>query len=219
MSGRPDEWSVSTDPDDVDEMVVLVGGEDPPEELHQLCLLSDRERPGIHVDALRLHGLTEGVLVRVVLELGLGDVLFDKDVRLPGGDDAGVVLQVGDGDGAELVVPVMREVLCFGPDDLQGWFVDGLTDVLGELSDRSADLDPFFSGVVVVLGNIQGLQDQPGLLGDKGDKGFTTLLRRVVDSDDRDQMSGFFSRMLDVSDSWHWLLSVFQDGILEHIQS
>ena len=107
LSGRPDGLSVSTDPEDVDESVVLVGGEDPPEELHQLCLLSDRERPGIHVDALRLHGLTEGILLGAIHELGFGDVLFDKDVRIPGRDDAGVILEVGDGDDPELVVSGM----------------------------------------------------------------------------------------------------------------
>ena len=136
---------MSTDSDDVDEMVVLVGGEDGVEEVHKVGLLSDWERPEIHVDALCFQDLLECVLLRVVHKLGLRDVLFDKDISIPGGDDAGVILEVGDLDDSELVVSVMRHVLCLGLDDIQGGFMDGLTDVLGEMSDRSADLNLFLT--------------------------------------------------------------------------
>ena len=150
---------MSTDSNEVDEVVVLVGGEDSPEELHQLWLLSDWERPGIHVDALCFHGLLECVLLWVVLELEVRDVLFDKDISIPGGKDVGVILEVGDANDSELVVSVMRHVLCLGPDDIQGGFMDGLTDVLCELSDWSADLHTLFSRVAVVLRDLQLLQD------------------------------------------------------------
>ena len=201
----------SADPDEVDEAVVLVGGEDSLEECHQVRLLSDWEWPLCHGDALRLHGLLEGILVRVILEGEVGDVLFNKDVGIPGGDDVEVMTGDGDLQSPELMVPGMEAEGGGYPDSIHSGLGPALTDVLGELSDRSADVHALFSGVVVVLGNIQGLQDQPGLLGDKGDKGFTTLLRRVVDSDDRDRLSRFFSRLLDMSDSWHWCLWISVD--------
>ena len=193
-------------------MVVLVGGENLSEKSQQICLLSDRERPLGHIDSLSLHGLTEGVLVRVVLELGLGDVLFDEDVRLPGRDDAGVVLQVGDGDGAELVVSVVAEVLRLGADDIQGGFVDGLADVFGELSDRSADLDLFLTRPVVVLGDLQLLEDFTRLLGDEGDSGDAALLGCMVDGDDWNPIQDGVDCLVEFRIhrmSWH---SYFLDG-------
>ena len=150
---------MSTDSNQVDEFVILVGGEDCLEECHQLSLLSDWEWPGIHIDALCFQDLLECVLLWVVHELEVRDVLFNNDVSIPGRDDAGVILEVGDTDGPELVVSVMGHVLCLGPDDLKGGFMDGLTDVLGELSDRSADLYMFLSGVVVVFRDLQLLKD------------------------------------------------------------
>lgn len=150
---------MSTDSNQVDEFVILVGGEDCLEECHQLCLLSDWEWPGIHIDALCFQDPLECVLLWVVLKLGLGDVLFNNDVSVPGRDDAGVILEVGDADGPELVVSVMRHVLRLGPDDLQGGFMDCLTDVFCELSDWSADLYMFLSGVIVVFRNLQLLKD------------------------------------------------------------
>lgn len=150
---------MSTDSNQVDEFVILVGGEDCLEECHQFRLLSDWERPGIHIDALCFQDLLECVLLWVVLELEVRDVLFNNDVGIPGRKDVGVILEIGDADGPELVVSVMREVLRLGPNDLQGGFMDCLTDVLGELSDRSADLYMFLSGVVVVFRDLQLLKD------------------------------------------------------------
>ena len=150
---------MSTDSNQVDEFVILIGGEDCLEECHQVGLLSDWEWPGIHIDALCFQDLLECVLLWVVHKLEVRDVLFNNDVGVPGGKDVGVILEVGDTDGPELVVSVMGHVLCLGPDDLKGGFMDGLTDVLGELSDRSADLYMFLSGVIVVFRNLQLLKD------------------------------------------------------------
>ena len=150
---------MSTDSNQVDEFVILVGGEDGLEECHQVGLLSDWEWPGIHINALCFQDLLECVLLWVVHKLEVRDVLFNNDVGVPGGKDVGVILEVGDTDGPELVVSVMGHALCLGPDDLQGGFMDGLTDVLGELSDRSADLYMFLSGVIVVFRNLQLLKD------------------------------------------------------------
>ena len=136
---------MSSYPDEVDEMVILVRGEDGLEELHQVGLLSDWERPGIHVDALGFQDLLEGILLRMVLELEVGDVLFHQDVGVPGGDDVRVIYKVGDLYRPELVVPGMRTEGCLDPVGIQGGFMNRLTDVLGELSDRSADVNTFFS--------------------------------------------------------------------------
>ena len=120
----------SADPDDVDEVVVLVGGEDSLEECHQVRLLSDWEWPLCHGDALRLHGLLEGILVRVILEGEVGDVLFNKDISIPGGDNVEVMTGDGDLQSPELVVPGMEAEGRGYPDSIHSGLGPTLTDVL-----------------------------------------------------------------------------------------
>ena len=172
---------MSSYPDEVDEMVILVGGEDGLEELHQLGLLSDRERPGIHVDALCFQDLLEGILLRVVLELEVGDVLFHQDVCIPGGYDVHVKADDVNLESFELMVSRVDAIGRGDSDCIHCRLTACLTDVLGELSDWSADLYMFLPGPVVVFRNLQLLKDLTGLLRDEGDSGDTALLWGMVD--------------------------------------
>ena len=165
-------------------MVVLVGGENLPEKLQEICLLSLRQRPLGHVDSLPLHGLLEGILLRVVLEGEVCNVLLHQDIGIPGWDDVEVMLCDGDLESPELVVSGMDTEGRGDSDCIHSGFGSALADVLGELSDWSADVFPLLTRPEVVLGDIQGLQDLTCLLGHQRDERLAALLGRMIDGDD-----------------------------------
>ena len=82
------------------------------------------------------------------------------------------------------MIPGVGAELCLGPDSLQGWFMECLTDVLCECPDWDGGDDPLHSRVIVVLWDGDRFQDLTILLVHEHDIRFTALLGVVVDGND-----------------------------------
>ena len=83
------------------------------------------------------------------------------------------------------MIPGVDTKLCLGPDNLQGGFMECLTDVLCECPDWDGGGDHLHSGVIVVLGDGDRFQNLTSLLGDKGEIRRPAFLRVMIDGDDR----------------------------------
>ena len=164
---------------EVDQMVVLVMRTDGLEELSEWSMLPGGELPVGHIESGLGHLLEEGILGQVILPVDAVLAGIHLHIRRPGGEDMVVLLDVVDlGHLEDILLGIGVEGT--GESDIVHCRFRCLVDFLDEGVDRSVDVSPDVTGVIVSFRDVDGLHHLTGLLRDEGEIWSATFLGMVI---------------------------------------